>query len=513
MHVVADEDHGAGIFGERLDQRLAAFHVEVVGGLVEDQQVRRIDGGEEQREPRLLPSRQPPHGGLGLIGHQPEARETGAQPRLALVGAQAHHMLERRLFDVEFVHLMLGEIADAQLRGADHPPLLRRKLAGEQLRECGLALAVAAEKGDPVVLVDPQAQAAEHGRAIVADRHALHRDDGRRQFLGLGEGEDLPLRLFGRRDRRHLLEHLHPALGLHRLRGLGLEPVDEALQVGPAGLLFLGFGGLHGALLGHLAGELVVGAGPVGQLLLVEMQDALHRAVQEPAVVRDDEHGVRIFLQVALEPERAFEVEVVGRLVKEEQVRLGEQDARQRHAHPPAAREVGAGAKLRLGVETQPLQDRRGAALGRPGVDIGQTMLDLGDPVRIGGGLGLLHQRGAFGIGGQHRVEKRSRGGGHLLRHAADARAGGQGDLAPFQRELAPDQPEERGLAGAVTADEADLVAGGNRSGGALKERPSLDRVGDVRNAQHGQGDGPPRSGCQRRRAAPLPLLSRWHPW
>ena len=48
VHVVADKDHRAGIFGQRLDQRLAAFHVEVVGRLVEDQEVRRVDGGQEQ---------------------------------------------------------------------------------------------------------------------------------------------------------------------------------------------------------------------------------------------------------------------------------------------------------------------------------------------------------------------------------------------------------------------------------------------------------------------------------
>src|SRR5690606_10558444 len=73
-----------------------------------------------------------------------------------------------------------------------------------------------------------------------------------------------------------------------------------------------------------------------------------------------------------------------------------------------------------------------------------------------------------------------------LLRHAADPGARRQRDRARFEREFAPDQPEERGLAGAVAADEADLVAVGNRGRSALEQRAPLDRIGDVGDPQHG---------------------------
>ena len=42
----------------------------------------------------------------------------------------------------------------------------------------------------------------------------------------------------------------------------------------------------------------------------------------------DDDHRVRVAREVALEPQRAFEVEVVGRLVEEQEVRLGEEQRR-----------------------------------------------------------------------------------------------------------------------------------------------------------------------------------------
>ena len=43
VRVVADEDHRAAVLGQRLDQRVAALDVEVVGRLVEDDQVRRVE--------------------------------------------------------------------------------------------------------------------------------------------------------------------------------------------------------------------------------------------------------------------------------------------------------------------------------------------------------------------------------------------------------------------------------------------------------------------------------------
>jgi len=39
--------------------------------------------------------------------------------------------------------------------------------------------------------------------------------------------------------------------------------------------------------------------------------------------------------------------------------------------------------------------------------DIGQPCLHGGDPVGGGGGFGLCHQGGAFGIGIQHRLQQR----------------------------------------------------------------------------------------------------------
>ena len=97
MAVVADEDDGALVVGERVHQRLAAVDVEVVGRLVEDQQVRPVEGGERQQQPRLLAARQVGALGVGLVGAEAVAAEPRAPLRLGRLRHQVQHVVVGRL--------------------------------------------------------------------------------------------------------------------------------------------------------------------------------------------------------------------------------------------------------------------------------------------------------------------------------------------------------------------------------------------------------------------------------
>src|SRR5690606_5410969 len=108
------------------------------------------------------------HDRLGLVGAEPEAGEPGAEPGLPLGGPEPPDMLQGRLVEVKLVHLVLGEIADPELRGPRDGPRLRRKFPGKELGKRGFSLAVATEERDPVVLVDPEAQAPEDRQAAIA---------------------------------------------------------------------------------------------------------------------------------------------------------------------------------------------------------------------------------------------------------------------------------------------------------------------------------------------------------
>ena len=70
----------------------------------------------------------------------------------------------------------------------------------------------------------------------------------------------------------------------------------------------------------------------------IELEDPLGRVVEEVAIVRDRDDRARKALQEMLEPFDRFGVEMVGRLVEQQHVRLGQQQAAERDAALLAAR-------------------------------------------------------------------------------------------------------------------------------------------------------------------------------
>src|SRR5688572_4885704 len=90
-------------------------------------------------------------------------------------------------------------------------------------------------------------------------------------------------------------------LALHVLLGLGRRLQGEALA---ARML-----------------EIVVAAGIDRELAGMQVDDLVDRAIPQLAIVADQQHGVRVALEEILEPQGRFEVEMVGRLVQQQQVR------------------------------------------------------------------------------------------------------------------------------------------------------------------------------------------------
>ena len=135
-------------------------------------------------------------------------------------------------------------------------------------------------------------------------------------------------------------------LRLLRLVLLVPEPLDEALEAGD----------VHGDAVGDLAGRLrprrllppplVPGPGEVVHATRCELEHRRRDRFQEPAVVRDEDHGRVDRLELALEPFEVLDVEVVRRLVEEEQV--GAAGERSRERRP---RQLTAGERAERAVE------------------------------------------------------------------------------------------------------------------------------------------------------------------
>ena len=67
-----------------------------------------------------------------------------------------------------------------------------------------------------------------------------------------------------------------------------------------------------------LAGELVVRPVPQRQLAVFQMQDRADRAIEQIAVVGNDDDRMRVTGQILFQPQSPFEVEIVRRFIEEE---------------------------------------------------------------------------------------------------------------------------------------------------------------------------------------------------
>ena len=190
----------------------------------------------------------------------------------------------------------------------------------------------------------------------------------------------------------------------------------------------------------------------------------------------DDEQGAVEVREELFEPFQAAGVEVVGRLVEEEDVGALEQRRGQQRAGLLAAGEAGERA---VGVEVldpEAAADLLGARLGGPGAG------GLGALERVGVGVEVARrlERGERLAGLAEGVveERADRRLGRLLREVADA--GRREDRAAVGVLAAGQQLEQGGLAGAVGADEPGSVAGVEGQRQALEEGCAVIALGQV---------------------------------
>ena len=189
-----------------------------------------------------------------------------------------------------------------------------------------------------------------------------------------------------------------------------------------------------------------------------------------------------VALEEVLEPDQAFEIEVVARLVEQQRVGAHQQDLRERDAHLPAARQCADIAVHHLLAEAEAVEHFAGAGVEAVAVEFLELALHLAvagdDLVHLVGAVGVGHRGLEFGelahqrAGGTGALHDFGDGAAALhvadvLAEVADGDAAIDGDLALVGLLLAGDQAEQRGLAGAVGSDEADLFA-------ALQARQTL---------------------------------------
>ena len=356
-------------------------------------------------------------------------------------------------------------------------PVVGRLLPGDHPEQRRLAGAVRADHADDAGRRQRERQVLEEQPVAEALRDALRLDhhvaeprSGRDVDLDLVElhvvlfgeqllvGAEARLRLRLPRLRRepHPLElALQRALARRRLLLLDREP--RLLLLEPARVVAL----VRDAL------------------AAVELEDPAGDVVEEVPVMRDGDDGALVVGEEPLEPEHRLGVEVVRRLVEQQQVGRGEQQAAERHAAALAAGErrhvavaVGEAQRVHRVVELRFELPRAAAVdlvldrrlLGEQRVEVGVGLGELrGD--RVEAVEQVAHLAHAVLDVLAHRLLGVELG---LLLEQADRRVLPELGGAGRRLLLAGHDPQHRRLAGAVRAEHADL-------------RPRQEREGDVR--------------------------------
>ena len=167
-----------------------------------------------------------------------------------------------------------------------------------------------------------------------------------------------------------------------------------------------------------------------------------HGAVEEVAVVADQDHGAGIVRDQFLQQVERLEVEVVGRFVQHQQVRRAREGACE---HQPPA------------LPARERRERRARLLGRE-----QEVLHVADHVaRLPAHMHLVAAPFGQCLGqGDRGIEARA-----LLVEPHHLEPGAQAHLARIRGQHAGQHVEQRGLARAVRAHDADAVAADDAGG------------------------------------------------
>jgi len=291
-------------------------------------------------------------------------------------------------------------------------------------------------------------------------------------------------------DALHALERLDAALRLLGLARRGAKALDERLHMPDLALLAC----VERGLLGEFRRAVVLEGGVVAaidlSLALFDVEDAVDDAVEELAIVRDQQQRARILAQPGLEPQDGVQVQVIGRFVEQQQVRTAHQRLRHVQPHAPAARERPHRPRLIGRDEAKTMHELRGAAARVVTTRGGVSRVEIGEPRTVVVALLDLGNsaldRTQLGVAVQHEIQRRLVGGFEFLRHMRDREVAGHLEMSGVGRELAAHQRHQAGLAAAVLAGDADLFAAKQAERRVGKEDARAAPQSDVVELDHG---------------------------
>ena len=433
-----DHEQGALILHEQVLEQVQRLQIEIVRGLVEHHDVARPRQHDRELETVALAARQLGDRAPDLVVLEQEVAQVSVH--VALTMSELDHLAALR--DV-VAHRERGVQGLVQLREPHHlelgahgdRALVGLELAQQQAQHGRLAAAVRPEDADAIAAHDRGVEPA-HDRALaIAETQPATTHDHAARTLGF---DHLALRA----------ARLVAARG--PLAAQFLEIADAPLVPGAAGLdaapeprlleckLLVEQRRLCGLDLGLVLARHQVGVVTrivAAQLAAIEIEDAGRQPAQELAIVGHEHERAAPFAHDRLEPFDRADIQMIRGLVEQQHVGL----------HGPCRRQqqspLGTGA------------ERGDRALERQIEQRGRLLDARLDLPRA---LVTMHAAGMV-----QPIERRAfERGGHVLRQPRHAQARLPQHLALIEHLQPHQHAHERGLAGAIPAQQPDALAG-----------------------------------------------------
>ena len=497
---MAHQQQRATEFHEQILQQLQRLRIEIVRRLVEHEYVARFREEPRQQQPVPLAARQRLDRGARPRRIEEKIFEVGNHvPRLAVDRHRritvGHCILHpQRLVELRAQLVEVDHFQPCALLDRAH---LRRDLPEHEPQQRRFAGTVGAHDPDLIPALNPHRQIAHDPAPFIRIAKA--------RFFTLDHLKTTAVRLL-RGDRRlaravatcsslgpHFFERMDAVAGPRPLRLHTPPDPHFFLREFLIELRALHLLGLEDSLFPHE--KRVVVARPSDELTAVDLDDARRELPQKRPVVRHEQQRSTPLQQKFFEPLDGFQIEMVRRLIEQQQLRLLHQSARQQHATLLSRRQC-----RELMIHRQP------HALEQP-LDAVVALPVIMHFVRAT--LALDH--------GAHRALQSRR---HFLPKTGENRAGLAENLADIRVQFARDDLHQRGLARTVTADETYAFAAVNLEIDLIEQRRATEAQGDIKKTDNGHVNPtacttpPPQRkvGVQYSVTSPSPAFSRPSP-
>ena len=470
---MGNQEQGLIPADQQLFQQFQRLRIQVIGRLIEHQHIGRLEKEAGQEQAVAFAAGKHPGRHAHAVGAEQEVCQVAVDVAVAPLETHglrnAGHIFRHRLVQIDLIPQLI-QIDYLQICARAHNAGLWLKLTQQQLEQGGLATPVRTQNPDLVPAINLGGKIAHH----------------RLGHFGVREGNPLrpqnPLTRYGAFLDFHLrLPRTFPATG----------PLAAQLEQGPhpslvaratgfdsltqphflLGQLLVERLPLHGLgfeQVGFTLQKRIVVAGPAKQSPPVQFDNPRGQAAEKSPVVGDKKQTHRMPAEKILQPENGAQVQVVCRLIQQEQIRLsgqcpGEQDA----AFQAAGKRAERGLRGQFHFGQQFLQ---------PHVDL---------PILL-----VARRRNSAAHDRKNRSLHSLRNFLIEPRHDRARRAENFPGTRAF---LAGDEPHEAGLPTAIASEQGDAIARLNREVGPLKEvvAPVVERDGFQLQQSHGRATLP----------------------